>query len=415
MDTGKPFITSSRTSVAVLLFCIALLALATGLQGSLIGLRATQAEFSGMVIGYVATGYPAGILLGAWLAPRLIEAVGYIRVFAGFASLASSSAILVPVLIEPNWWFGLRVVTGICTAGLYIVCEAWLNASTSNRNRGRVMALYMAVTYSMMGAGQFLLNVDDTNGYVRFVLASVILSLSLVPLTLIRVDAPLVKPTKPLSLALVYRASPLAVYTIFVNGLAQGALFGLGAAYGLHKGIPVWLISVMMALPTLGVTVVQYPLGMIADVVDRRLVLLATSALAAMAAFAAAVQGTTMLLSIAMFAVYGTIAIPTRSVALAHANDQLQSEQMLSASSRLFLIYGTGSSFGPLLAGGLMQLSGANGFMYFQAAVFVSVLAFAAMRMLFGPERRRSRQVRAVQVTPQTFPAPSPEAVDDRT
>lgn len=388
---------SSRTqtfSIAILLFCIALLALATGLQGSLVGLLASQAEFGGVAIGYIATGYPAGILLGAWLVPRMIEEVGYIRVFAGLASLASSSALLLAIFIEPTWWFVLRVVTGIATTGLYIICEAWLNASTSNRTRGRVMALYLVVTYSMMGAGQFLLNVDDGSGYVRFLLASVILSFALVPITLLRIEVPVIVRTPPVSLAVVFRASPLATYAIFVNGLAQSALFGLGSAYGVIKGIPVWWISVMIALPTLGVTIVQYPLGMLADKVDRRLVLLAVSLFAALAAFLAASQQVSLPVTIAMFALFGTLAIPTRSVALAHINDQMESRQMLSASSRLFVIYGFGSSIGPLLVGTLMQSSGPDAFMYFQAAIFFSVLLVAALRMSLGPARRRSSQVK---------------------
>lgn len=388
---------SSRTqtfSIAILLFCIALLALATGLQGSLVGLLASQADFGGIAIGYIATGYPIGILLGAWLVPRMIEEVGYIRVFAGLASLASSSALLLALFVEPTWWFVVRVLTGISTTGLYIICEAWLNASTSNRARGRVMALYLVVTYSMMGAGQFLLNVEDGSGYVRFLLASVILSLALVPITLLRIDVPTVTRTPPVSLGVVFRASPLATYAIFVNGLAQSALFGLGSAYGVIKGIPVWWISVMIALPTLGVTIVQYPLGMLADKVDRRLVLLAVSLFAALAALLAATQQGNLLITIMMFAAFGTLAIPTRSVALAHINDQMESPQMLSASSRLFVIYGFGSSLGPLMVGTLMQSTGPDAFMYFQAAIFFSVLVVSAFRMALGPARRRSSQVK---------------------
>ncbi len=388
---------SSRTqtfSITILLFCIALLALATGLQGSLVGLLASQAELGGIAIGYIATGYPIGILLGAWLVPRMIEQVGYIRVFAGLASLASSSALLLALYVEPTWWFVLRILTGISTTGLYIICEAWLNASTSNRTRGRVMALYLVVTYSMMGAGQFLLNVEDGSGYVRFLLASVILSLALVPITLLRIEVPAVSRTPPVSLGVVFRGSPLATYAIFVNGLAQSALFGLGSAYGVIKGIPVWWISVMIALPTLGVTIFQYPLGMLADKVDRRLVLLTVSLLAALAALLAATQQVSLQFTILMFAVFGTLAIPTRSVALAHINDQMESHQMLSTSSRLFVIYGFGSSLGPLMVGTLMQSSGPDAFMYFQAAIFISVLLVSALRMAVGPARRRSSQVK---------------------
>lgn len=396
--------TSGTVSIAVLLLCIALLALATGLQGSLIGVSAVRANFTSLEIGYVATGYPVGLLIGSWLTLSLVDRVGYIRVFAAYASIASSAALLVPLIADPNWWFALRVLTGVCTAGLYIICEAWLNAATSNANRGRVLAVYMVVTYSMMGLGQFLLAIDDTSGLTRFIVASVILSFALVPITLIRVEAPSVALAKPLSLATVVRASPLAAATMFVNGIAQSAFFGLGAVYGSALGLSVALISLMMALPTLGVTLLQYPLGQLSDLVDRRALLLVVSGLAALAALAASLALTDVWWLIALFALYGTLAIPTRSIALAHANDQIPREQTLSASSKLFLIYGIGSTAGPLAAGTVMEMAGTQAFMQFHAAAFASVLIFSLVRILLGPVRQRTRQAGVVQVTPTSTP-----------
>ncbi len=65
---------------------------------------------------------------------------------------------------------------------MYIVCESWLNAASTNRNRGQMLSLYMIVTYGMLGLGQLLLNITDESGFVRFIVVSCLLSMSLVPL-----------------------------------------------------------------------------------------------------------------------------------------------------------------------------------------------------------------------------------------
>merc|ERR1711935_1110800 len=86
------------------------LMMAYGFQGSLLGVRAVQEEFSLASTGFMMSGYFVGYFIGAATIPGLISRVGHIRVFAAFASLV----ILVhSVFIDPFIWFILRVLTGI--------------------------------------------------------------------------------------------------------------------------------------------------------------------------------------------------------------------------------------------------------------------------------------------------------------
>ena len=166
--------------VWVLLTAVALLSIGHGLHGSLIGVRATVEQFNQTTTGLVMAGYSAGLLVSSWATPRMIQTVGHIRVFAGFASVVSTAVLLVPLWIEPAWWFAMRFITGLCTAGLFIVCESWLNSASTNENRGKILSLYMMVTYGAVGVGQVLLNISDESGFSRFILVSAIMSFALV-------------------------------------------------------------------------------------------------------------------------------------------------------------------------------------------------------------------------------------------
>ena len=177
-----------NTSLWVLLASVAMLCLGYGLAGSLVSLAANEAEFRTDVTGFVMAGFSVGLLASAFLTPRLVRSVGHVRTFAGLASTVSTVTLLFPLWVDPLFWFVLRFVVGLCVSGMFIVCESWLNATSSNRNRGQVMSLYMIVIYGALGLGQFLLNVSDESGFVRFIIVSCLLSMALA--TVSRSDQP---------------------------------------------------------------------------------------------------------------------------------------------------------------------------------------------------------------------------------
>src|SRR5918996_2226425 len=130
---------TSLRAVAALLIGIAFLGLGNGLQGSLVAIRAAAENFSASSTGIIMSGFSAGLLLSSFVTPNVVGRVGHIRVFAAFASIGSTAILLIPLWVEPTWWFAMRFIAGLCTAGLYIVCESWLNAASSNENRGEIL------------------------------------------------------------------------------------------------------------------------------------------------------------------------------------------------------------------------------------------------------------------------------------
>ena len=110
-----PMFAAVRSCWALLLG-IALIMLGNGLQGSLLGLRASMEGFSTATIGVVMTGYYAGFLVGSVLMPRLLKNVGHIRVFAALASLASVSALIHPIFLLPFTAIGLYFTRRIWNA-----------------------------------------------------------------------------------------------------------------------------------------------------------------------------------------------------------------------------------------------------------------------------------------------------------
>jgi MFS family permease len=399
--------------VWALLLGTTILALGNGLHGSLVGIRSAAENFDTTTTGFIMSGYSLGLILSAYLTPRLVAYVGHIRVFAAFASIVSTAVLLIPLWIDPLFWFAMRFVAGVGTSGLYIVAESWLNEAASNKNRGKMLSIYMTLTFGAMGCGQLLLNLTDQSGFARFIAVSALVSLALVPISLMRSEPPNIESVKGVSVVDIYRASPLATVAVFTNGLGQSAFFSMGAVFGITLGLSLPYISLMMALPPIAVILSQYPLGAMSDRFDRRAMLTALSLLAAgLCAIAIPAASVSPLVLIGVIAVFGSVALPIYSLVLAYANDHLSKDQMLGASSKLILLYGIGAILGPLLAGAFMRQFGSAGFMMYLILVYGGTGIFALFRTLRRPAVPKEVGP-VVQVSPVTTAVTTKALADD--
>jgi MFS family permease len=261
----------------------------------------------------------------------------------------------------------------------------------------------MIVSYGANGLGQLLLNISDVSGFTRFIVVSALLSLALVPLTLVPTESPSLTGAKPVGLGQIYRASPLAVVGAFANGLGQSAFFSMGAVFGLMQGLPLSYVSLMMALPPIGVILSQYPAGLLSDRYDRRSIIMAMSALAVMVAAACSIAGfASPILLIIGITIFGTLALPVYSLVVAHANDHIGSDQVLGASAKLILLYGLGAMAGPFLAGQLMDYLGPRGFLLHLILVYGVIAGFALWRRSKKPEDIKAKADEVLIVGPNT-------------
>lgn len=355
----------------------AFLMLANGLQGSLIGVRAAQADFANSVIGVIMAAFFVGFLAGSIATLRALRKVGHIRVFAALASLASIAILVQALRVAPVTWIAMRFVTGLCYAGIFVVAESWLNYRASNTTRGQLLACYMVTMYLGMGGGQFLLNGADPAQADLFMLASILISLAVVPLLLSATREPSVAMPQPMPLRHLVRISPFGTGGIFVAGIINGSVFGMGAVYAHEAGLSVARVALFMATLIGGGAILQWPIGRLSDLVDRRLIIVGVAVASAVAAvFAERTIGDSipwMMLGVGLF---GGLSFTLHSLNLAQTNDWLYPEEMTSASSALVLLLGTGSSIGPLAVGGIMSGFSPAGFFYWLASVQLAFTVF---------------------------------------
>jgi len=383
----RRFITPGATaatawSVWALLLGMGMLMLGNGMQGTLLGLRATDEGFSGTVTGFVMAGYFVGFLGGALLTPAIIQRAGHVRVFAALASLASVAILVHAMFVTPEVWLMMRIVTGFAYSGLYIVTESWLNDRASNEVRGRLLSIYLVISFLGMGGGQLMLNLASPSEYELFLLNAIVLSLALIPILLSVTTQPDNSAPDPLSLVRLYRISPLGTIGILATGMTQGALFSMGAVFARGYGLSVAEVSFYMFALITGGAVLQWPIGRLSDRIDRRKVIAGVGILVAIvAAVAILVAGRSDTGLIITGVLFGGTVLPMYSLYLAYVNDHLEPRQMVAASARLYMAAAVGATAGPPLTGWLMDLAGPNGFLWYFIAVHLIMVGYAFYRM----------------------------------
>ena len=245
----------------------------------------------------------------------------------------------------------------------------------------------MVVIFCGMGSGQFLLNVADPVGFELFVLASVLVSIALIPILLTVSPAPEFHEPSPISLRALYRISPLGILGTLGTGMAHGGLAGMGAVYAKSSGLSVAEVSFFMAATLFGGMLFQWPIGRLSDRFDRRRVITAVTIFAALLAFTATVV-TGPLASLfpawslfLLAGLFGGMNMPMYSLTIAHTNDFLEPKQMVAASGTLVLVGGIGAVLGPMRLAGAMSVMGPQGFFRGLGVVHAVVGIFALYRM----------------------------------
>ena len=254
-----------------------ILMLGAGLQGTLLGVRATLEGFPTLVIGAVMAAYYVGYVAGSLVAPSLIHGVGHIRVFAALSSVTCAAILLQSVFLEPAAWAVLRAASGACFAGIFVVAESWLNGRAKSGNRGALLGVYMVVLYLGMGAGQLLLGLADPQSATLFILVAVLISIATVPLALTAQRAPDFTLPRRERMRELLAKSPLGVIGVFVAGALGATFVALGPAYAAILGLEAPAIAAFMSTGIFAATAAQLPLGRWSDRTDRRTVIMSVS------------------------------------------------------------------------------------------------------------------------------------------
>jgi len=375
---------------------LALIGLAVGVQGSLLGIRAEIEGFDDYLIGLLMSCYFAGFLAGSRLTPKMIQRVGHIRIFAALSAVASVSILIHAIYVNPWAWALMRLLTGFAFSTIYVVSESWLNQASTNANRGQILAIYTAILLSGICAGQFMLNIADPADSTLFMLISVMVSVAAVPILLSVIATPPLEETERVSIMHLWRRTPMGVTGIVLSQWVSSILFGMGAVYATKLGFSIYQVANFMGAMMAGGMIFPWPLGKISDVVDRRWVMgyscLAAVVVAIIISFQTEASATLYFLTF----LFGGFSLSLYSLVVALTNDHLRPKEIIPASGTVILIAGLTSITGPITAVFWLEIFGLQSFFILLASCLLLLAGISIWRVLTIPALPAEYKVQSV-------------------
>ena len=368
---------------------VTLLQFANTMLSVILPLNLALAGYSGTTTGLVVTGYGMGFLAGCVVNARLIRDVGHIRAFAVLAAICSVTSMVFALSNFVVLWFVLRLLMGFCQAGLFTVVEGWLSAVAPPHARGGVLSFYLVATKVAIVGAQTLLAQIGTGSPIWFEVSGAVFTLSLIPVALTRTPQPPPLRLEFLGPLALNRVAPAGVAGCLVSGLLNSAILGLTPLFGTRIGLDprttVWLLTSFQ----LGSFLCQWPLGRLSDRIDRRSVIAGCAiAVAILSLTTAAMSADRWLLL--LYLLLGGTSLTFYAVAMAHAADFAEPDQMVGVSSSLLLCWAAGAAVGPTVAAPFMDLLGPRGLFVYTVIVAAGLAGFVLWRM----SRRASPQAK---------------------
>ncbi|MBC6438851.1 MAG: MFS transporter [Rhodospirillales bacterium] len=317
------------------------------------------------LIGLNNAAQPAGLLIFTLILPRVVQRLGTMRaLYLGFVLMIMSIALL-PVFDNVWAWFPLRFIMGIGIAIHWVVSETWINTLIDNRIRGRVMGIYVTALSAGYLAGLPVLLFVGTEGTTHFFIVVAALAIGVLPILLARDLAPHITTHEGFGIIAAIRRAPATMFAALTDGLVLGALFVFFLIYVERQGFLQETAITMLIVMSTGNVMLQYPVGMIADRFDRRILLIIFAALISVctAIFPMVLHDDVLLWPLLFF--WGGIMGGIYTCGLAHVGQRFRRQELSAANATFVSVYELGHLIGPPAAGFAMALWDPHGLIVF--------------------------------------------------
>lgn len=331
---------------------------ARGVSSTASGLNAAFAGFAIMAVTPVIT--------------SIARRFGTVRVLMAASAIAAIS-FMGFYWVTAFWaWFPLRLVFHGALAVLFVLSEFWINTLAPERQRGMVLGAYATVLSLGFAAGPAILRLTGAEGIAPFLAGSALLIAALVPFVLALGLEPDLeeKPSAPF-LRFVY-AVPLATFGVAAFGAAEAGAMSLLPVYGLRNGYTPETAALLVSALALGNILLQLPLGLLADRMDRRILLAICALFGLVGALIMPLAAGSLWLLLPLLVVWGGMIAGLYTVGLAYLGAQYRGSDLAAANAAFIMMYAVGLTGGLPLIGLGLDLWNPHGFALVLAAVMAA-------------------------------------------
>jgi MFS family permease len=358
---------------------------ALGLMFPLLSLIMEKNGISPEVIGYNTAMQPLGIVLSGFVVPQAVRRWSARNVVIGAALLCAVIMLAYPFFPITPWWFLFRIVQGFAISTLFSVSEAWVVRFAGGEYRSRILALYTGVLSVSFAGGPAIIVWTGIDGALPFAIGAVVLIAATAPIFLLKDDHPDEDDASvAMSITSFAPKAPILLIAVGMFAIIDAANLGFLPVYGVKKGMDRELASLALTAFIIGNSVLQFPIGWLADHMSKRTVMAGCGIVTAIGSALIPWSFASWLLWPVLL-VTGAASAGIYTVALSELGDRFTGTELVSGTASFATMWGFGALLGALVAGWAFQGFGPDGLPYTIAALFaVFIVAMAARRLARG-------------------------------
>lgn len=374
-------------SIALLLAGLLFQTVAFAVLNTVVPLWMEQSDAATWEAGLVGAFFFLGNLAGTLMAGGVIRKAGFKGSYQYACVLCAASTLLLLVFPGALAWSGLRLLTGISCALVWVVVESALLRAGTLKTRGILLASYLVVYYLGTVLGQLLLGWFPSDMSLVVTEVCVLSAVGMIPLLFARLEsdsAGALSSTHVEVRTLLKRRSVfLGVVGCVISGVVLGTIYCLMPLFLKHQGMNHSSVGYWMALLIAAAILGQWPMGRLADKYGRAFVMKCQSLLVVAACAGLVLKGGLMAPSLIALGLAGFSLYP---VAMAWGCEDASRDELVTMNQLLLLSYSIGTLAGPSLTSFLMQRYSDN---WMPMVIALVALSFMPVLMLDGRRRRR--------------------------
>jgi MFS family permease len=295
--------------------------------------------------------------------------------------------------LQDIWiWMALRFVYGFGAVAAFYGSELWIISVAPARKRGLLLGIYGVCLSFGFFLGPVALGFLGIEGAAPFVIAAVLALAAILPVIWARAEAPrdLGGPARSIGEGLLgslrfFRTDPTVMTAVITFGVIEFGAFALFPVWGVSVGMSTAAAIALVALLTLGNMLLQVPVGVLADKLNRRGLLMASAAICILCPLllaGPAVGGWPLWVVVVTL---GGVTTGLYTISLAELGARYSGEALARGTAAYMTAYGVGALLAPPIMGWTMDMFGPDGLMWTTALAAGGFLALTLFRARSAP------------------------------
>ena len=312
-------------------------------------------------IGVVVSASWLAILLFYTWVPRLLAHLGLVKTNLLSAVLTVAALIGMTFTTQLALIFALNFVLGIGLILRWIACDTWIVTVASKDQRGRAIGIHETLMGLGIALGPLLLVVFGVDSAAPYYACAVIVVISsALALTLTDHDTQPQTPTEKRH-GKVFSVIPTALCGAFIAGYAETSSVSFLAGYSLAAGYLLTAATLLISVFGAGGTVLQLPIGWMADRSSYRAGQLACGLVLLAGTLAIPLSQPFPWLATVVVFLWGGAIGGMNTLAVIEAGDRVGEQRVSTAMTAVAMFYTLGSVIGPVVTGGMVSFLGGEG------------------------------------------------------